>query len=396
MDIIDIKKVAWIENTLSSSEIEKLNTVIQSPDIIDFLHNVTNYAKKTRNRIRLIVVVIIAIITFVTYFYTGYYWFISWFISTIVLFSWNGYKHFVNVTEKVSKNMFQVIANSVNSDFYYNYEDSQPFRLDISMLLDHKFLNHFTKSDSFLHQIHLKKQKEENFSMEWYRLKTHRTVSSSSGNGRQLEYTNEHYLVKIQLSQKKFDETIMIYPIKQTGEFLWVAHANSCKTIYEQHEPKVLKIFFLITVLCLYAITIYYSTSLLQYFGATVIFWFLAVFIIWLIKLRKYMTGDPIKIWNTEFNSYYKVFGKDEYSVSKNLTPNLIDTLNRLAKKSWNKYSFMFINDTIYIKRAILRINYLDINIWSNMNENLSEIVRFYTDIREVQVLWNEMNKNFK
>lgn len=87
----------------------------------------------------------------------------------------------------------------------------------------------------------------------------------------------------------------------------------------------------------------------------------------------------------------YDVRCEDEISSRMILTPVFMEKLVNFTKKTGNQYSFLFSNNTVYIKRKISGA-YMEVGTRRNMFENVQGFLNFYIDMREVLLLTSELH----
>lgn len=92
-----------------------------------------------------------------------------------------------------------------------------------------------------------------------------------------------------------------------------------------------------------------------------------------------------------EFEKMYDVRCEDEISSRMILTPVFMEKLVNFTKKTGNQYSFLFSNNTVYIKRKISGA-YMEVGTRRNMFENVQGFLNFYIDMREVLLLTSELH----
>lgn len=92
-----------------------------------------------------------------------------------------------------------------------------------------------------------------------------------------------------------------------------------------------------------------------------------------------------------EFEKMYDVRCEDEISSRMILTPVFMEKLVNFTKKTGNQYSFLFTNNTVYIKRRIIK-RYMEVGTRRNMFENVQGFLDFYIDMREVLLLASELH----
>ena len=73
------------------------------------------------------------------------------------------------------------------------------------------------------------------------------------------------------------------------------------------------------------------------------------------------------------------------------LTPVFMDKLVNFVQKTGNTYSFFFTQNTVYIKRKIVK-KYMEVGTRSNMFENVKGFLDFYIDMREILLLTSELH----
>jgi hypothetical protein len=94
---------------------------------------------------------------------------------------------------------------------------------------------------------------------------------------------------------------------------------------------------------------------------------------------------------DVEFEKIFDVNCDDEVTSRMILTPAFMDKLVTFVKKTGNTYSFLFTNNTVYIKRKVHK-KYMEVGTKKNMFENVSGFLEFYLDMREVLILSQELH----
>lgn len=87
----------------------------------------------------------------------------------------------------------------------------------------------------------------------------------------------------------------------------------------------------------------------------------------------------------------YDVRCEDDISSRMILTPVFMEKLLNFTKKTGNQYSFLFTNNTVYIKRKIVK-KYMEVGTRKNMFENVKGFLDFYIDMREILLLSSELH----
>lgn len=222
------------------------------------------------------------------------------------------------------------ICKILHSTFEYSYDGKYSFN-DLEFLKQKKFLSSYTMIDAVEDSSALKiEQDGKSFLLNGFELKT--SKMQSSGKRRRKVITNHEYLMKIVFPHARIPLSSEVIIEKDT------------------HESR----FFLF-----------------RSFG--------------------FFQKKRVVLEDIEFEKMYDVRCEDEVSSRMILTPIFMEKLVNFTKKTGNQYSFFFTNNTVYIKRKIIK-KYMEVGTRRNMFENVKGFLGFYIDMREVLMLTSELH----
>ena len=354
---IDFRTIPDIDSKISEKEIDNLNRIFQSPEVIEKLKEIEKFRKKRQKAFWVITLVMIIITILVSYvigkiaavatgsffpillvglfFYVGTWddsfstieW--LWILATFLYGgTYAAYRSKIEIPLK--RDVMSRICKKLHTTFEYSYDGKYSFD-DLSKLVEKKFLNSYNRIDKVEDSVELKIELEKKwFILRGFELKTRRV--SGSGKNRKNVVTNHDYLMKI---------TFPYARIPITCDLLVIPDKNESK-------------------------------------------WFLR-------KLFSFGNKNRVTLEDVEFETLFDAHCEDQVTSRMILTPAFMMKMVDFVKKTGNTYSFLFTNNTVYIKRKIKK-KYMEVGTSKNIFKNVQWFLDFYIDMREVMILSKEMH----
>lgn len=348
MQTIDFSTIYGIHDKMSADEIQKLNEVFQSLEVVTRMEEAEAFRRKRQHifgyvtlfivigiflwgyffgKIASIVMGMILIIFLVKIFFhmkknNNYFITIEkiWILATF--FFWKSYQVFRSKIEiPLKENIMNRVCKTLHSSFEYSSDAKYSFD-NLTMLKEKWFLNSYTHLDGVEDSCALKiEQDGKSFLLNGFKLKT--SEMKTTWNRKIKVITNHDYLLKIVFPHALIPLLSDIIIGKDTNESRFI----------------------------------------------------LFRFLWWFQKKR-------VVLEDVDFEKIYDVHCDDEISSRMILTPVFIEKLLHLTKKTGNQYSFFLSDNVVYIKRKIIK-KYIEVGLQKNMFENVKGFLDFYIDMRE-------------
>lgn len=354
---IDFTTIPDIDKKISEREIHKLNEIFQQPEVVEKLKEIEEFRKKRQKVFAYITVWMVIITLLVSYFIgklvavavgsvfavimIGLFFHVGTgdnSFSTIeglgILWTflyWGTYAAFRSKIEiPLKRDIMSRVCKTLHETFEYSYDAKYSFD-DLALLRKKKFLNSYTRIKRAEDSIELIMEKDKKgFLLNWFELET--TETRWSGKNRRTVTTNHDYLIKIVFpyARMPIESDLLVEPDKTESKFF-----------------------------------------LFRWFG--------------FFKKKRIILED------VEFEKFFDVRCDDEVSSRMILTPAFMNKMTDFVKKTGNTYSFLFTDNTVYIKRKIHK-KYMEVGTSKNIFKNVQGFLDFYIDMREVLLLSKELH----
>lgn len=104
--------------------------------------------------------------------------------------------------------------------------------------------------------------------------------------------------------------------------------------------------------------------------------------------------GEKVLLEDAEFSKQFKVFGKDQIEARYILTPNIMERIKNIQKKSNGKLFISFRNDMIFIANNN-GFDYFEPDFYKSINSK-DAILNYYNEIMELLGIIDELKLNIK
>lgn len=408
---IDFSTIPNISDKLSSKEIQNLNDIFQNPEVIEKLKEIEVYRKK-RQKAYWYVTLFMIVITLLVWYFIGKMaaaataWFFAiimigiffqvgswdnsiWTIQWLwwlwaFLYGWVYIKYKSKIEIPLKRDIMSRICKNFHENFKYSYDSKYSFN-DLDLLLKKKFLKFYNRLELVEDSVNLKVVKEgKGFILNGYELKT-RKVSWSWKHKKNI-VTNHDYVMKI------------VFPYARIPMQNDLLITPDAKKLTWRDKPDSLM--FKIILFIIFGGIFLWLTWLLLLFnfengitiGGVIMIWM--IILLWILVVYCFShraKRNKITLEDIEFEKEFDVFCDDEITSRMILTPAFMDKLVSFIQKTGNAYSFLFTDNTVYIKRKIHK-KYMEVGTKKNMFENVSGFLDFYLDMKEILILSRDIH----
>lgn len=287
------------------------------------------------------------------------FWICLFFSVAIDFILWWRKYHF---DEKNKDKLVNTLGKILHSQFQFSYTDSYWFREDLPKLQTEWLILDSTSRLSDTLRIPL------DFAiLQWAEINDWGSKKSIRG-----------YLAKAYFTWFRKNATILI------------RHKTLTNTM--KHENW--KVSFLAILFATFPILISLDMIKEDLFSAVFTFslWLviLAIIIFIWLDTRK-QKKQKYTLENVEFNEIFQVRSNDEIESRMIVTPALMDRILTFSRKTQQKYSILFSEDTIYFRREI-KSSFLEFNIHEGKEIFMQSVVGIYIELREILSLVHDLN----
>lgn len=413
---IDFSTVPNIGDKISSREIQNLNSIFQNPEVIEKLKEIEMYRKKRQKAYGYVSIAMLVITLLVSYFIwkmaaaatAGFFALILvglFFrvgsgddsISTIgclwglgAFLYWGVYMKYRSKIEiPLKRDIMSRICKWFHEKFKYSYDSKYSFN-DIQVLLEKKFLKKYNRLELVEDSVELEIIKDgKGFVLNGYELKTRQV--SWSGKNKKNVVTNHEYLMKVVFPYARIPLDCDVHVIPDSKMFGLKQGWKWKKGSWLSMIINIIwyMVMAIVALLIIFSLWLTWWMSYLLFMLAIV---WVSVWIFIYAKRRWSVTSkNHVILEDVEFENMFDVYCDDEVASRMILTPAFMDKLVSFVKKTGNTYSFLFTDNTVYIKRKIDR-KYLEVGTKKNMFQNVVWFLDFYLDMREILMLSRDMH----
>ena len=406
MKNIDFSQLKDIDKKLSPQEITQLNELFASEQVQKDLEEI-EHQRKIRQKWYIGAGLILSIVWMIVSFIVGTLiwaeWIIwkvfGWLFYTIgsgdnsttpvlegwiwaaVIVFWLIYTKFRSKIEiPLKRDVLTKICTFLDSKLEYSYDAKFSFN-DLDTLQQKQFISRYTILDLVEDSTSLQHLEDgKGFYMRGFELETSKV--SWSGKKRKKVITNHDYITKLVFPKARIPLKSDIYV--KSKEYNNLSGINRIIVI-------------IVAILMLMVIIWIFFSVMQEWWSAWLIFLWVFIIVPIVIMLlfslfsKPKVNANKIFLEDVNFNKKFDVYCDDEIGSRMILTPAFMQRIIDFTSKTKQAYSFLFTNNTVYIKRKI-QWKYLEVWTWRDLFKNIQGFVQFFVDMREVLLLSKDLN----